>query len=280
MKKFFFLASLLLSISIFQSCEKDANNNPKEEVAPTLPPQETFIMPFAGYEDIDTTGLTSPVAIDERSGPTGFRNWFHAGSNVLVWNVILGVNMAIPVASFAEAFNHDPAYIGDGVFLWTYNFNLGGQTFIANLTGEFVNNDLDVEWIMNISMVGGFSNVEWYRGIVSRDNKTATWTLNHRPENPTPFIRIDYQKNDVTGEFSIQYTNIIPGNVSFGNYIAYRIQVGEAFNRAYDVFHGSDDNFLEIEWNVPSGEGRVKHPKEYNDNDWHCWDTEKKDTDC
>ncbi|MEZ5038420.1 MAG: hypothetical protein R2828_00950 [Saprospiraceae bacterium] len=280
MKKFFFLVGLLLCISIFQSCEKDTNNKPTEEVAPTLPLQETFVMPFTGYEDIDTTGLTSTITIDERSGPTGFRNWFYAGSNVLVWNVILGVNMAIPVASFAEAFNHDPAYIGDGVFLWTYNFNLGGETFIASLTGEFVNNNLDVQWIMNISMVGGFSNVEWYRGIVSRDNKTATWTLNHRPENPTPFIRIDYQKNDVTGEFSIQYTNIIPGNADFGNYIAYRIQVGQTFNRAYDIFRGSDDDFLEIEWNVPSGEGRVRNPAAYNDNEWHCWDTEKKDTDC
>ncbi len=280
MKKLFFLAALFLVVSFMQSCEKDTVENPDDLIVPTLPPQETFIMPFTGYEDLDTTGFTSPQSeLEERGGPTSFRNWFYAGSNVFVWNVVLGVSMAVPVASFREAFNHTPTYDGNGAFVWSYDYTLAGATYIAALSGRFVNNNQDVEWVMNISKVGGFANVEWYRGVVARDHSGGTWTLNHRPENPEPLITIDYDKNVATGVFSIRYTNIIPGNPDNGDYIIYTTEAGDEFNRSYDFFRG-DDDFLEIEWKAPTNEGRVRNPKQYGDNDWHCWNTELQDIDC
>lgn len=280
MKKLFFLAALFLAVSFMQSCKKEAVENPDDLVAPTLPPQETFIMPFTGYEDVDTTGFTNPQSeLEERGGPTTFRNWFYAGSNVFVWNVVLGVSMAVPVASFREAFNHTPTYDGNGAFIWSYDYTLAGATYIAALSGRFVNNNQDVEWVMNISKVGGFTNVEWYRGVVARDHSGGSWTLNHRPENPEPLITIDYDKNVTSGEFSIRYTNIIPDNPDNGDYIIYSTEAGDEFNRSYDMFRG-DDDFLEIEWKAPTNEGRVRNPKQYGDNDWHCWNTDLQDIDC
>lgn len=280
MKKLFFLAALFLTVSFMQSCKKDTVENPDDAVAPTLPPQETFIMPFTGYEDLDTTGFVNPNSdLEERGGPTTFRNWFYSASNVFVWNVVLGVSMAVPVASFREAFNHTPVYDGNGAFIWSYDYTLAGSTYLASLSGRFINNNQDVEWVMNISKVGGFTNVEWYRGVVARDNSGATWTLNHKPENPQPLITIDYDKNVATGEFSIRYTNIIPGNPDNGDYIIYNTALGGEFNRSYDVFRG-DDDFLEIEWNAPTNEGRVRNPKQYGDNDWNCWNMDLQDVDC
>lgn len=280
MKKLSFAFALLLFFSVFQSCQKDPIENPDELIAPTLPPAESFIMPFTGYEDLDTTGLHSHADLDERGGPTSFRNWFYAGSNLVVWNLIVGVNMAIPVASFLEAFNHDAVYDGQGAFIWSYDFNLGNDTFLASLSARLINNNQDVEWVMNISKVGGFTNVEWYRGVTSRDNSRASWALNHRPNNPQALLDILHEKDLTTGEISTRYTNRIPSDPNNGDYIEYRTSNGSAFNRAYDVFRANNNEMLEVEWMAPSGEGRVRNPNFFTDNDWHCWDQDLRDTTC
>lgn len=280
MKKLSFAFALLLFFSVFQSCQKDPVQNPDELIAPSLPPAESFIIPFTGYEDLDTTGLHSNTGLDERGGPTSFRNWFYAGSNLVVWNIIVGVNMAIPVASFLEAFNHDAVYDGQGSFIWAYDFTLGNDTFLASLSARLINNNQDVEWVMNISKVGGFTNVEWYRGVTSRDNSRASWSLNHRPNNPQALLDILHEKDLATGEISTRYTNRIPSDPNNGDYIEYKTSNGSTFNRAYDVFRANNNEMLEVEWKAPSGEGRVRNPNFFNDNDWHCWDQDLRDTTC
>ncbi len=280
MKKLFVLLSLGLAVAFIQSCQKEEIDTPQDNVAPQLPPAESFIMPFTGFEDADTSGIISETEgeIKMRNSPATFRNWFYAASNLVVWNVLVVVGSAVPVAAFGEAFNHSPEHIGGGVYEWSYDYPVGNDIYTARLQGQFVG-DGDVEWVMRISRGGGFSDVIWYSGIVANDRSSATWTLNHKPENPETFIRIDYQKDLSTDDFSIRYTNIIPNNADNGHYIEYRTEENAPFNRAYDVFRGNDD-FLEIQWNEPSSEGRVKSPAFFEDNDWHCWDADKMDVDC
>ena len=278
MKKFSFLLVLAIGFVFIQSCEKDSVSNPDNEVAPNLPPKESFIMPlaFEKYEEIDTTGKRPEV--QTKSAPTTFRNWFYAGANLVAWNVFIGATTAIPALSFGEAFNHRAVYEGDGVFVWSYDFNAGADQFVARLSGQFINDD-EVEWVMKISKVGGFTDVTWYSGIVARDGSQATWTLNSQPENPQPALRIDYQKESGSDDFSLRYTNIISGDSDNGHYIEFRTQDEADFNRAYDVFRGND-NFLQIQWDEPSFNGRVKHFPGFDDDDWHCWNENQRDVDC
>ena len=154
MKKSNLFFILLVSIFVMQSCEKEPIvPNPNEEVAPSLPPQKSMIMPFTVFEEADTTGIAEA---DMGGNPNNtYRNWFHAGANLLVWNGVLALNMAIPVASFVEAFNHNPTYAGNGIFEWTYDVEVAGATYIATLTAQYVSVD-EVEWIMTTSKVGGF----------------------------------------------------------------------------------------------------------------------------
>ena len=278
MKKLGFLLSLGLFTLFIQSCQQDPIEEPQTDVAPQLPPAQSFIMPFTGFENADTSGLVSDEEIESRS-PSTFRNWFYSATNLVVWNTLVGVTSAVPVIAFGEAFNHRPTRVGDGIFLWSYDYNIGDRTYTANLTGQFINGGEDTKWEMRISQSGGFSEVLWYSGIVSVDENKATWTLNYQPENPTPFLRIEYQNNESTSEFFIRYTNIIPGDEGNGDYIEYRIQPDTEFNRAYDVFL-ENEGFLEIQWDEPSSAGRVRNPEHFGDNDWHCWDAELRDTDC
>ena len=278
-KNLSFLLILFLSLTFFQSCVKDNDTPKSEEEAPRIPSMETFVMPFDGFSesDVDTTEFAHQ---EGGARSLTFRNWAFAGGNILVWNIAIGVTMAVPVASFAESFNHDPVYLGNGVFAWNYAYNVAGAAYNATLTGEFVNGGDDVQWIMTISQVGGFSDFEYYRGVVATDLSQANWTLNHQPNNPEPYLDIEYAKDDAAGTASIRYTNIIPGSANNGDYIEYRVQPGNEFNRAYDVYRIDADNLLEIEWDEPSTAGQVTNLAHFGDSDPHCWDEDKMDVDC
>ncbi len=280
MKNLSLFLVLSLSLTFFQSCVKEDINPPSEEAVPTIPPLETFVMSFDGYSesDVDTSEVINDGGADSRSAT--FHNWAYAGGNILVWNLALSLNMAVPIASFAESFNHQPVHVGNGKYAWTYNYNAASGIYFATLTGAFINNGADVEWIMTISKAGGFSDFEYYSGIVATDQSQANWTLNHRPNNPQTYLSIEYNKDIGSGDASIRYTNIIPGSNDHGDYIEYRIQADNDFNRAYDIFKINEGNTINIEWDEPTREGRVKSPVRFGDSDFHCWDENKKDTDC
>ena len=279
MKNLSYLFVLVLSISIFQSCAKEDQDN---EVAPNLPPVESFIMPFDGFEDADTTGMMPNDGSGANERTPTFHNWFYSATNVVVWNTILTVNLAIPVASFYGAFDNDAQFQGNGVWLWSYDFQgPAGINYTANLYGELVPGQ-QVNWEMFISQEGGFVDVLWYSGTTATDGSYAQWTLNHQPNNLQPMIGVEYNKDNGNGMESIRYTNIIPGNAGNGGYIEFRTTDDQTvdYNKAYDIFKAETDNLLEINWNKPNNNGRVKDEEKFGDTDWHCWDVNLQDTEC
>lgn len=274
MKNLSYLFALLIAAAFsFQSCQKDANDPYAGKEAPQLPAPATFVMPMDdNFEEFTEDQL------DDR----GAGNWVHAAANVLVWNTILTANLAVPVAAFHAAVQQQAVYQGYGVWLWEYSVTgNNGLTYHAKLYGELLATE-EVKWDMYISQVGGFTNVHWYTGITAWDQSYASWTLNFNPNNPQPFIGIQYQKDNGAGVASIRYTNIIPGNVGNGGYIEYREGAynGGLYDRAYDVYKIEIDNLLEINWNDAARHGRVKDFEKFGDNDWHCWDGLLQDTQC
>ena len=281
MKNSLYLFILLLSIIVFSSCDTDGLPDTQAQlVAPAIPPAEMYVMPT---EALRHTGADTTDA--HRHG-ISYRNWVHAGLNLLVWNTAVVLNGTVPFAAFGRALNERPVHIGNGVFEWSYTYqapdHAGGHEYDVVLTAEYINNREDVQWIMKLSQVDGFSDFEWYTGVVSRDHTEAIFTLNHRPNNPEPFISIAYSRNPVGDDASIRYTNIRPSDAGRGGYIEYRVASETQFNRGFEVNPGPIDptNLLQIEWNAPTNEGRVKHEKYFNDEEWHCWNTNLQDTDC
>ena len=281
MKKISYLFVLLLGVTLIQSCVKDPVMNDDPGIAPELPLMETFVMPFQGFESADTANINRNV--DKARNFASHYNWFFSVSNIVIWNTYMSLHMAIPVLSFAEAFNHDPTYQGNGIWLWAYSVEDNGETYHAELSAKFLG-EQEIQWDMHISQVGGFSKVHWYTGILSANGSIgkATWTLNYLPENPTPYLQIDYEGDETTGEGTLRYTNIIPGHVDNGDYIQFQAfpNTRPEYNRAYDVYRNAEDNLLEIEWNEEKHNGRVRNEKEFNDSDWHCWDENLVDVDC
>ena len=258
----FILTGVLLFGISLSSCKKD------DEPAPQLPPQSSFVMNFDEFSSSDDT-------LAQRELLT-YQNWGHAYSLVAGWNAIISVGLAVPVASFLEAFNHEAVYHPDeSNWTWSYNVSYAGQSYEAELTG-YLEAD-SIVWEMRVSG-NSFSDFLWYRGKSHTDRTGGYWILMDNPSNPQPLLKIDWYQ-DFDGSAGLRYTNVVPGGPENGGYIFYGTTTGN-FDRFYNIYNKGQDNLTEIEWNHTNLNGRIKDPGYYENHDWHCWDTNLQDIIC
>jgi hypothetical protein len=248
--------------------------NAPGEQAPEIPPASTFVMDFADFEQEGG----KRVDFDPTAAQLGFENWGYAALNVGVWSVIITVGLAVPVAAFYESFNHEPELLDDGTFVWSYNFQVANIQHTAELHGVIMGND--VRWDMFISREGDYDDFNWYSGISTLTRTEGTWTLNKNPEEPAPFIDIEWNREPETELGDIRYTNVEPDVPQNGGYIAYAISDDEPYDASYAIYGAEDDNLIEIEWNGTTRAGRVRAPAHFGDSEWHCWDEDRQNADC
>lgn len=266
--------SLILGLTlfaglIFSGCSKD-DENPAGP-APNLPPESSFIMDFTDFTNADTTTTY-------KSG-LSYQHWGHAASRVFIWNAVIHITFAVPVAAFYESFHHDGVWDPDvQAWVWSYNFISGGVMHLAQLQGSLVEGG--IKWEMYISKNNAYSDVLWYWGFSNGANTEGEWHLNANPQNLEEVIAIEWNKNFATGEANIKYTNVEAGDEEEGGYIIYGIANEEDYNAFYDIYSASMDNLLEIQWHRTMKYGRVKNELYFGDNDWRCWDEMLMDTDC
>lgn len=267
----FFVAGILFSL---QSCTEEASDNPDNLKAPTLPPTSLFTIPTQSFGVKDDKEAS--VTRNDKS------NWIHAGVNVLVWNSVVFVNTAIPIAAFGRAFDYEAEYIGDLTWEWKYEYQAppanGAKKYDVSLTGEYISNNEEVAWTMTVNEQGSSNKIVWYEGTVATNHTASTFIVNKDPEDPKPYMRISSTKNFDTNEVVIRFSNILAGDPGNGDYIEWRANSGAEYDRAYDVF--TNDNLLEIEANEIMKDGRVKDPKHFGDSEWHCWDVDQFNIDC
>lgn len=258
-----FMLGLIFSI-VLVSCKKE-NTDP----APQLPPESSFVMDFSGFSNPDDTTTSR--------GFGTYQNWGHAYANVVVWSTIIKVGLAVPVAAFAESFNHEAVYHPDANnWTWSYNFQVAGAWHEAELTGFFQSDTIN--WEMRITKEGAYTDFLWYTGKNSYDRSGGYWILNEKPENPNPMLRIDWTYEG-GGIGDIKYTNVVPGGNENGGYINYGTQSGE-LDLFYDIYNKGQENLIEIEWSKDYHNGHVADPVKFGDSEWHCWDVQLQDTEC
>ncbi len=248
---------------------------PIDEQPPDIPPASTFVMDFSDFQVESADGMR--VSSTTAGGFVG-DTWLYAAGNVAVWNSVVVVTMAVPVAAFLESFNHVPVRQPDGSWEWSYSFGAPGGTYTARLRGDIIHGD--VEWSMYISRQGAFSDVLWYTGVSDLPASEGSWTLNYDPDDPAPFIQIDWTRSLDTDARSTQYTNIDSESPSYGGYILATITDNEPFDASYQIYNQNADNLTEIEWSRGTYDGRVKDPAHFEGSDWHCWDETAQNIDC
>lgn len=244
--------------------------------APEIPPASTFVIDFSDFEG-DADG-SKTIGLDPTAAQLGFDNWGFSALNVGVWNAILTVGLAVPVAAFYESFNHEPDLQPDGTWIWSYTFHVAGILHAAELHGRIVGND--VEWDMFISREGEYADFNWYSGVSTLTRTEGTWILNKDPQDPVAFIDIEWRRDAETELGDIRYTNVEPGAAGAGGYIAYAVTGDETYDASYAIYNAESSDLIEIEWNRSTQAGRVHAPDHFGDDSWHCWDENLQNVDC
>lgn len=252
---------------LISGCKK----NKDENKAPAIPPQSGFVMSFNDFSNSGGRVKSTSVA--------AFQNWGYSYLNVAAWNVMLTVQMAVPVASFAEVFNHAAVYHPDAAnWTWSYNFNANNIPYEAELTGAIVADS--VLWQMRITKGTEYAKFLWYYGSSDIAQTGGYWILKENPSNSNNLIRIDWnKKTNAIATADIRYTNIKPGSSDRGSYIFAGTEVTN-FDRFYHIYSSSLANLTEIEWSSTLKNGHVRDPHHYTDTNFHCWDTNLIDIVC
>ncbi|MEQ9405849.1 MAG: hypothetical protein RIM99_19815 [Cyclobacteriaceae bacterium] len=253
------------SIILLYACsESDPEIDPG--VAPDIPPVSTFVMDFNITEADGGRAMTK-------------NNWTYSALNVGFWNIAITTTFAIPVASFAESFNHEPVFDASiPGWVWEYDYAALGAKYTAKLQATV--NSTEVAWDMFITRENGFEDFNWYSGVSKLDGLSGSWVLNHDPNDPSPFIEIKWARSETDELASIGYTNVVSGADTNGDFIFFERDESDDFNRQYDIYDKSEANTTEIRWNSVSKDGKVRDFLYFQDNSFHCWDSMLDDIDC
>lgn len=255
----------ILFLLVGSGCKKE----PEEK--PSIPPESSFVMDFSGFSDASDTVTKKSKGTD--SVVVKYNHWGTAFIKVAIWNVVIAVQAAVPVAAFKESFNHEAVWNKkDKLWEWTYTYAHSSGNYDAKLTGEVVGET--VNWSMYISKTSGlgtFSNFLWYTGTSRFDNTSGSWTLNDRATD-NPYIQIDWHKN-ADGTSDIKYTNVVPNGNENGGYIKYGLVNDTAYDAFYTIYNKGLNNLVNIEWHRTKHDGRIKDPLAFGNSEWHLWNT-------
>lgn len=255
---------MVLLIS-FSSCTEDETNG-----APEIPPLSTMVADFTQFND---------NAIDPDGRVTSKTNFAHAALNVGFWNLALVANLAIPVAAFKVAFTEDPVFDeANDQWVWSYDFDFDGDKITAKLTGKFVSEG--VQWNMYITRESKFEDFLWYTGTSNLSVTEGTWDLNIYPQDPTPFLTIEWHRSNDSDIADIRYNYVVPQDANNGSYLEYGITDDANFDVFYNIYLKGEDKSVEIKLNRETKAGQVKNMDYFEDEDFHCWDENMEDIEC
>ena len=272
---------VLLGAAVWLAGCGEDSTEPETAEPPEIPPASTFVLDTAAFPDTSSAGpncAATPIeaAVAREARALSYQNWGWAALNVAVWNTVITVMLAVPAASFVESFNHEPEQQPDGSWVWAYDFSIVQVQYSAELHGAL--DATGVQWDMYISREGEYTDFHWYSGHSDYLVTEGWWALNKDPDDPEPFISIEWHRAQDGSTGDIKYTNVEPGSPGNGGYIHYGI-VTSLYDAFYDIYHVEDDNHTDIEWGRATWEGRVKDPAHFGDDEWHYWDSNLEDTD-
>jgi hypothetical protein len=269
-----FITTAIIMVSLLSGCGDDGGTGTGPS-APELPPISSFLMDFSDFAETDLVASPGTAAT---GGISTKLNWSWAAGNVLVWNTLITVGLAVPTAAFVEAFHHEATRQPDGTWVWDYNFVAQSTVHLAELHGWIEGEE--VNWEMYISKEGEYTDFLWYEGHSDLEVSEGTWTLYASPADPTCLIGIEWHRFPESGSGDIRYTNIVPEGPENGGYIFYGTTTDEPFDAFYDIYNKGLDNHTTIEWSRTTKTGRVLDSNHFGDADWHCWDSDLNDILC
>lgn len=260
--QFLFILFIIVSI-IFTSCKKD-------KTPPPLPPEFTFNTDLSNQSTKTTKSL-------DTTAPVTYGNVIYAGLNVVFWNIVIWVNLAVPVAAYSEALKTEAEYVSKNKWKWEFSKQIDSGYYKGSYTCELYAklNDNDIAWSMYISKAGEYTNFLWYTGTSTLDANSGSWYLKNVYKQD--YIEIVWSRNTTNNTAQIKYS-IVQDVPEKGSYIEYGSTTNTNYNVYYKIFGSKDNNLVNIEYNTTNKNGRVSNALHFKDaGQWHCWDKDAKD---
>ncbi len=258
---------LVLSVILLStSCNKEDKGE-----QPDLPPVESMVMDFSDFQD--------PAGNDVKSETFTYYNFNYAYQTVSFWNAFTTISLLVPVSSYAYALQQDPVYLGNNKWEWSYNFTVQEQEFIATLRAERLDNE-EFSMVMNIALADlPLLKLKYFDGICRYDHTAAEWNL-YKFDNATSIktLEISWTKNFETGEASLMYTYVEPGQVETNSSITWVYDPDDTYDAGYYI--DLSTGMVDIEWDIATKSGHVRAPYFFENSDWHCWNELLQDIEC
>ena len=258
------LAIALIPMTLLWSCSDD--DGPAQDPQPNMPPESSMAPNFENFEE--DGGRLAAV-----------NNWAYAATSVGVYSAILYSNLVVPVTAFKIGLNQDATYNTETeLWIWEYDINVAGKgSYNVRLTADVDGSDVD--WTGYISLAGSFEDFVWFEGKSNLKADAGSWTLYESPESPSAWLSVTWSDVEATGVATSTFNVEKEGNF-FESSITYTANTNADFNRSVTIVDTNASNTIEVDWNKPTGEGRVKSEAHSEDTAYHCWDETYNDTDC
>lgn len=282
MKTKFIYAFLAITMILGVSCNKsDGDDQLPNSTALELPPFESLAIDFGGFIDNSSSGKHASTEI-------AGTNWLYPRIVIGVWNTALFTNLAVPVASFAGAFDHDASFIGDNTWQWQYTVEGFGGEYTSRLTGELATDEVVWKMYVTKSGIGEFEEFLWFSGVSDLDGQAGAWTLYQSAEHPNRMIDIEWSReNDEIGNVKYIWVRELneagEADLFKNSYLEFGLEEGD-LDAFYDlhVYDYQMESFVDvnIKWNSTDNNGRVMAPSYFEDELWHCWNGNGENVDC
>jgi hypothetical protein len=243
----FAAVALLGGAMLLSGCEKQ-----KEDSSPVLPPLSAFAI---DVEDFTAAGAEKSI--------DSMGNFHVVVGAVSYWNLLLSLSMAIPVAAYAEAFNHDAERVDNDTWKWSYAFN---DVYSAELTADVAHDSIYLT--MYVTKAGGYEDMVWYTGKCDILRTGGEWTIFDIPVNrETAWLHITWNADYASETFDIKYTIVRPGGDYEFSYIEYGITANTDYNAFYNLYNSENGITYEVDYNTQTHVGTVT-----NGMNQLCWD--------
>lgn len=250
------------------ACNED--NDIDEGNPPVMPPASSLSPDFNYFlsEGGDESGRVEIVS-----------SWVYAATNVTVYSAILGTALAVPVTAYRVALAQDPSFDADQrAWVWTYDVDLGpAGIFGVKLIGAL--SDDGVAWTGMISKEGLFEDFVWFEGTSALTGDSGSWVLYEGPDKSGAWLSAMWEKSEVEGKANVTFTVEKEGDGQ-GSSLSYSAFAEGDFNRKVIITDTNTENVVTAEWHSTEKNGRVKSLKHFQDEEFHCWDSQLQDADC
>lgn len=256
MRSFYLGIVLLASQLILISCSGD-DDGPGPGTPIQILPATTILMEF------ETFGVASG-----RQETIGHA--IRAGGYVAAWKKFVNTGLAVPVTGYLVSTNKSPVYI-DGQWIWSVDYEIDGKNYTSKLAAE--NTDNGVQWQMDVSASGEYSNFLSMRGFSETNRESGNWDIYKYPVDSVPSLSIAWNANSNGEITTMKYTAH-----KNDSYIDYHWSTNDIYNGFYDI--SNNGNSVKIAWNRTKKNGNIVEPGYYQDDLPRCWTSSFEDDEC